>query len=127
MKIMIVDEDKNFRNYLKAMINAHNDQCIELIDALYLNEDYENYRPGLVVIDLQMKKINGFTAAGKLLKEFPEARIAVLSSFEDGPLRAKAERMGIKNFIPKEYLFEFYEIISSDENDLIKNNDSLIN
>jgi len=111
-RFLVVDENKDFRTYLRDMITDNNDQYLELTDALKLNSFYKKYIPDFVVIDLQMKQINGFKAAKKLIDEFPRAKVIILSGFDDERLRAKAEETAGTIFISKENLFEFYKLIN---------------
>lgn len=106
MRCLVVDENKSFRNYIKELIILNNNECMELDDGINLNSVYREYRPGWVLIDLQMEKMNGFKAAEKLIEEFPEACIALVSDFYDERLRNKAEKIGAAAFIPKENLTE---------------------
>ena len=118
MKFLLVEENKDFREYLKELISNHGDECIDLKESISLNQNYRNYLPDLVVIDLQMKNISGFKVAKELLNEFPDARIAFLSSFEDELLHETAESIGVKTVIAKEFLYEFYDMIKSEKNNL---------
>ena len=118
MRFLIVEENKEFREYLKELISNHGDESIDNKEAISLNKDYKNYLPDMVVIDLQMKNISGFSTAKELLNEFPDARIAFLTNFEDELLREAAESIGVKTVIPKEFLYEFYDMIKSEKNNL---------
>ena len=118
MIFLLVEENKDFRKYLKELINNHGDECIDLKEGISLNKDYRDYLPDLVVIDLEMKNISGFKAAKELLNEFPDARIAFLTNFEDELLHQTAKSIGVKTVIPKEFLYEFYDMIKSEKNNL---------
>ena len=118
MRFLLVEENKDFREYLKELINNHGDECIDLKKGMSLNTDYRNYLPDLVVIDLHLKNMSGFKAAKELLNEFPDARIAFLTNFEDELLNAAAESIGVKTVISKEFLYEFYDMIKSEKNNL---------
>jgi DNA-binding NarL/FixJ family response regulator len=112
MRFLVVDENKDFRTYLKEMITAHNDEYLELTDASELKSEYRKSIPDYVVIDLEMKQVSGFRAAKELLDEFPKARVIMLSGFYDERVRLKAEELTAAIFISKENLFEFYKIIN---------------
>lgn len=116
MRFLIVEENKDFREYLRELIISQGDECIDLKEGTSLNIGYNNYLPDLVVIDLEMKSISGFKAAKELLNEFPYARIAFLTNFEDELLHEKAKSIGVKKVIPKGLLYEFYDMIKSEKN-----------
>jgi len=116
MRFLFVEENKDFREYLKELISNHGDECIDLKEVINLNEDYRHFMPDIVVIDLEMKNMSGFKAAKELLNKFPDARIVFLTNFEDELLHEAAESIGVKTVIPKELLYEFYDMIKSEKN-----------
>lgn len=112
LRFLVVDENKDFRTYLRDMITDNNDQYLELTDPLKLNSFYKKYIPDYVVLDLQMKQVNGFKSAKALIDEFPGAKVIILSGFYDERLRLKVEEIAGTIFISKENLYEFYKIIN---------------
>lgn len=108
LKFLLLNEDELLGNYIKSLIDSNNDECIELQDFADLNSYCIKELPDMILIDLNLKKINAFKLASKLKKECPKFKIAFLADYEDKILHNKANELGVEAFIPKENLFEIY-------------------
>ena len=53
-------------------------------------------------MDIQMKKTNGLEAATTILKDYPEAKILLLTTFSDDEYIIKAIKIGAKGYILKQ-------------------------
>ncbi|MFO7448471.1 MAG: response regulator [Ignavibacteriaceae bacterium] len=111
MRFLIVDDNDAFRAYLKQLVTNANDQCIELHDGLCVNSVYKVFKPDWVLLDIMMKEVNGLKAAENLVKEFPDARFAIISGYSDDIFRKRAEELGAEAFISKDNLFDLIGII----------------
>jgi two-component system NarL family response regulator len=71
-------------------------------DGKAVQELYREHRPNVVLMDLQMPKLDGIGAVRELLAEFPDARVIILTSFgreEDVHLSFK---VGARGYLLKE-------------------------
>lgn len=62
---------------------------------------YPKMRPDLVLMDIQMARMNGIEATRLILKQDPEARVVLISMKADPEYRRIAEEMGALAFIAK--------------------------
>lgn len=60
------------------------------------------HRPGLMIIDVMLSDGNGLDLAQSLRNEFPEMRLAVVSSFQDAHYAARARQAGAHGYACKE-------------------------
>ena len=111
MKFFLYYENQLFINYLKDLIKNNNDECVELSDYTNNNLIYRRHKPDWILIDLQLKDNSGFKVAEILKSDFPKAKIALLSNFDDERLKVQCNRIGAV-FIPKEKIFDFYNMIN---------------
>ncbi len=58
--------------------------------------------PDLLLLDLQMPRVDGVQAAQLLLEEFPELRIIVLSMFSADKFITQMMRLGVRSYLPKD-------------------------
>jgi DNA-binding NarL/FixJ family response regulator len=78
---------------LQIVGRANNGQvALEKIDRLH---------PDIVLLDINMPVMDGLTATEKIVHNFPETKVIVLSGSEDELLRANAIHAGAKSYIPK--------------------------
>ncbi|MHB9011474.1 MAG: response regulator [Ignavibacteriaceae bacterium] len=111
MKFLILDENPGFRKFIKKLITANNDECIQTENSPHLKSALKKYQPDWIVIDINLKKENAFQVAREIRRENPAIKIALLSDFDDVRLRKKAKEAGATAFISKENLTDFYKIL----------------
>ncbi|MDD3221780.1 MAG: response regulator transcription factor [Clostridia bacterium] len=104
MNIIIVDDDRLVSGALKTILDIH-----EEITVLAVGEDgrdaielYNRYQPDVLLMDIRMKEMDGLEAASNILKDFPDARILLLTTFSDDAYIVKALRLGAKGYLLKQ-------------------------
>jgi two-component system chemotaxis response regulator CheY len=68
-------------------------------------ELYRKHKPDLLTMDLTMPKLDGRGALMRILEEFPEANILVVSAVK-GPLLLDCLSLGAKSYIEKPLRFD---------------------
>ena len=53
-------------------------------------------------MDIRMKEVSGLDAAAEILKEFPDARILLLTTFSDDEYIVRALKLGAKGYLLKQ-------------------------
>jgi DNA-binding NarL/FixJ family response regulator len=66
----------------------------------------EELQPDLVLLDLQMPRMNGFQVASWLATEFPATRVVIVTGIDVSNLAARLSEMGVHSIIAKEDLTE---------------------
>lgn len=65
---------------------------------------YRQFLPDWVLMDWEMKIVNGLTAARLILQEFPSAQILIVTNYDENDLRQAAIESGAKGFVLKDNL-----------------------
>lgn len=103
MKVLLIDDDSLVLSSLRSIMEYNQIEVAgEGSDGGDLLELYRQTKPDLVLTDIRMKKVDGIEAAGRLLAEFPEAKILLLTTFEDQEYIFRALRIGCKGYILKQ-------------------------
>lgn len=85
MNIIIVDDDSLVAGALKTILEINPDINITATgsDGQEACELYRRYQPDILLMDIRMKNMSGLEASAFILKEFPDARILLLTTFSD--------------------------------------------
>lgn len=105
--VMVVDDSKFMRNRIKEALEGEELTVVgEAKDGDEAIELYRELKPELVTMDVTMRNTDGFTAAEEILKEFPEAKLVLLTLREEEEkhfLEEAAKKLGIKAVILKPF------------------------
>ena len=85
MKILLVDDHQMVRLGLKSYLELQDD-IAEVSEAVNGKEGVEQglaSRPDVIIMDIVMPEMNGIEATLAILKEWPEAKILILTSYLD--------------------------------------------
>lgn len=115
MKIMIVDDHEATRIILRSIILLSVIDPVEFIeydngeDAVY---NYATDKPEYVLMDVEMKKMDGFEATECILKLDPNAKIIIVTSNNTKIFREKAKDIKAIGFVAKDDLSDINRYLS---------------
>jgi DNA-binding NarL/FixJ family response regulator len=117
MTILIADDNQRMRESIRRAIlsglpNHHTFH--EAADGGAAIEVYERANPDWVLMDIQMEPVDGLVASRAILTAYPDAKIIILTNYDDSAYRRAAQELGTRAFILKEHLSEIPALISSD-------------
>lgn len=103
-KIVIVDDHQLFREGVKRILDFESsfEVVAEGNDGSEVMELYEKHKPDVILMDINMPRINGVEATEMLLKEYPEAKVIILSIHDDGSYVTHALKTGALGYMLKE-------------------------
>lgn len=103
IRVMVVDDHPIFRGGLIALLAAHDDlePVAEGADGEAAVELYRTHRPDVTLIDLSMPVVGGAEATERIVKEFPEARLIALTTWEGDADIHRALAAGVKGYLLK--------------------------
>ncbi|WP_416199130.1 MAG: Two component transcriptional regulator, LuxR family [Sporanaerobacter sp.] len=103
MNIIIVDDDPLVVESLKIIINANGIDILDVgYDGLQAVELYAKYKPDLILMDIRMEKLSGIEAAKEILKVDTNAKILLITTFQDDEYIGVALSLGCKGYILKQ-------------------------
>lgn len=109
--IIIVDDHKIFRDGLILLLSnfdfvsvvgeaANGEEFLELID---------NVKPDIVLMDINMPKMNGIEATKLALQKYPELKVIALTSFADDEYIEQMISAGVEGYMLKRSNIEDFE------------------
>ncbi len=101
---MIVDDNTEMRATLKSIVRDYVTVVDECTDGSEVLQHYRNSHPDFVLMDISMKKIDGIRATKMLLKEFPEAKVLIVSNYDGEEIKSEAMQAGSIGYVHKEFL-----------------------
>ncbi|NMA86122.1 MAG: response regulator transcription factor [Tissierellia bacterium] len=103
MNIIIIDDDPLVVESLKTIIEANNINIFAVgyngLEAVRL---YDKYRPDLILMDIRMEEMNGIEATEEILKIDSNAKILLITTFQDQEYIASALNLGCRGYILKQ-------------------------
>jgi DNA-binding NarL/FixJ family response regulator len=103
IRILAVDDHPLLRKGIAALINGEPDMKLvaEAVNGDEAVEKFRLYRPDVTLMDLQMPGVNGIEALGRIVAEFPEARVIVLTTYKGDAQVMRALRAGARAYLLK--------------------------
>jgi CheY-like chemotaxis protein len=111
MKYMIVDDNAGMREMIRESVCSENDTVLECSDGSEAVSAYAVFRPDVVLMDVEMKEMDGFTATENIFKQNPGAKIIFITSHNTSAFRMKAKMLKAAGFVTKENLSELASLI----------------
>ena len=104
MNILIIDDDFLVAGALKTILETQEDFHVPACgsDGSEAAALFRQHRPDVLLMDIRMKDMNGLDASAEILREFPEARILLLTTFSDDEYIIKALKLGAKGYLLKQ-------------------------
>ncbi|MBR8827020.1 MAG: response regulator [Gomphosphaeria aponina SAG 52.96 = DSM 107014] len=103
IKILLVDDQELFRKLLQNWLEEEED--FEVLkpasNGQQAIEKVEEFRPDVVLIDIEMPEMDGITATKIIMQRFPDIKVIVLSGYDDDDYVTKALKAGAKGYLLK--------------------------
>ena len=104
IRVMLVDDHPAFRTGMTALIENEPDLKVvaEAGDGLEALRLYREKHPDVVLMDLRLPGMGGAEATLSIRKEFPDARVIVLTTFDTDEDIYRAIQSGAKSYLLKD-------------------------
>jgi len=102
-KILIADDHAMIRDGVRALLSKNKELQIagEAQNGQEALAKYESIKPDLLVLDISMPDMNGMDVAQQILKDDPNAKIIILSMYDDEDYIGRCMELGAKGYVIK--------------------------
>ena len=103
IRILTVDDHPMLREGIAAVLGSEPDIVLvaEASNGKEAIEQFRNHQPDVTLMDLQMPVMNGHDAIRAIRKDFPDARIIVLTTYSGDEEAIRAFKAGAAGFLIK--------------------------
>lgn len=104
IKILLADDHRLFRQGVKFICNKADDLVIvgEAENGIQAVELADKLHPDIVLMDIQMPKLNGIQATMKINRSNPNIHIIILTMFQQDSLIFDAVKAGARGYLLKD-------------------------
>ncbi|CAN5627860.1 response regulator transcription factor [soil metagenome] len=106
IRVLTVDDHPLLREGIRGSINAHSDMEVvaEASDGEEAVQLFARHRPDVTLMDLRLPKLNGIESITAIKRDFPSARIIVLTTYAGDVQALQALRSGASGYLLKSML-----------------------
>jgi len=112
MKFLIVDDSAQMRGCIKEYLPA-TVETVECRDGLEAIAAFAEHRPDWVLMDIEMKPLDGLAAARQIRTRWPEAKIIFVTSYDQPRFREVALQLKVEGYVLKDNLEQINQIVAS--------------
>ncbi len=103
-KIILAEDHVRFRHFIKAFLEA--EDCLAVVgeasDGVHLLEMLESCLPDLIVLDINMPRLQGLEAARQIKALHPGVKVLILTMHNNKEYLQEAMALGAEGFLLKE-------------------------
>ena len=111
IRVMVVDDQAVVRQGIVMLINTVADMTVvaEATNGQEAIEQYGAHQPDVTLMDLRMPVVGGVEAISRIRREFPNARIIVLTTFDGDEDIYRSLQAGAQGYLLKDMFFDELE------------------
>jgi NarL family two-component system response regulator YdfI len=104
IRVMITDDHLIIREGLRLILETGEDIEIvgEAVDGAECLELVPTLKPNVILMDLQMPRMDGITAIDHLRKDFPEIAIVILTTYNEDDMMIRGLQAGARGYLLKD-------------------------
>jgi len=114
MNVLLVEDSEAMRRTIRSFIEDLAEQVYECSDGRNALSEFARHRPDWVLMDIKMNRVDGLAATRQIKAAFPDARIVIVTSYDEQSLRDEAQLAGACGYVLKENLREIAKILSGE-------------
>jgi CheY-like chemotaxis protein len=111
MSLLIVEDNDRMRRMIRSLVADIADPIYECEDGTEALETYTALRPDWVLMDIAMNRLDGITATHQIKAAHPEAKVIIVTAYDEPDLRWQARTAGAWGYVLKDNLLEVRRLL----------------
>jgi DNA-binding NtrC family response regulator len=108
--ILVVDDQESLRNLINNFLSKLGHSCVTAIDGVDALEKMKGTKIDAVVTDIKMPNMDGITLTSKILIQYPELPVMMMTAFEEEHTAGMAIIVGAQDFIKKPFSLNEFSV-----------------
>ena len=113
MRLLVVEDNPEMRRVITRVVSGIATEIVECGDGSEALAAYSRLQPDWVLMDIEMKVMDGITATAQIRAVFPAARVIVVTNHDNQALRQAAREAGARGYVLKDNLFEVRSLLQT--------------
>jgi CheY-like chemotaxis protein len=113
MRLLIVEDNASVRRLIRSVVASVAEEIHECGDGMTALSAYLEYHPDVVLMDIEMKELDGIAATMRIKAAYPTAKIIMVTNYDDSELREAARNAGACGYVLKHSLLEVTAVLRS--------------
>ncbi|MCZ6694345.1 MAG: response regulator transcription factor, partial [Bacteroidetes bacterium] len=120
--VLIADDHQVLIDGLKTMLDKENDIMVigQASDGEEVFDRLKEQQPDVILLDINMPKMDGIDACKRITKEYPESKVLALTMYGEGSFITSMLKSGAKGYIlknsSKDQLIQAIKSVNAGEN-----------
>ena len=113
MKIVVVEDHAEIRRLVRIILHRPPEWELvgEAVDGMAAVELVNELQPDIVIMDVDMPRLNGIEATKQITSRLPQSRVIGFSGYSDATTRTAMKEAGAVAFVPKHDIFVLPHVI----------------
>ncbi len=106
MKVLIVENNPQMRQMIRGLLAHFASEVYECADGAEALAAYTTHRPEWTLMEIDLPRLSGLEAARQITSAYPDARILIVTDYDDARLRVAAAAAGASGYLLKDNLLD---------------------
>jgi two-component system response regulator DegU len=110
-----VDDNASVRRLIRSIVLPFASEISECTDGADALSIYQEQRPDVVLMDIRLNEVDGIQATKQIRAADPEARILIVTDYDDEELHKASIQAGACGYVLKDNLLDLVRLLEAME------------